>query len=261
MDVLMCAPTHYAIRYEINPWMKLKNGIHPGRARHEWDALSRTLQGLGVRVFTLPQKKGCPDMVFTANAGVVQGRTFVPSRFRFKERQGEESAFIRYFQHHGYRVQDAAKGHFFEGEGDLLLYRDVLFGGFRLRSEVAAHEQVAAALKRRLVTLELVQPHFYHLDTCFFPLDDDAALYYPAAFDTYGRKVIRQFVRNPIAVSKEDATAFACNGLRVGRTVVLNKASAKLKAALKKLGYETRETPTSEFMKAGGSVKCLLLKL
>jgi N-dimethylarginine dimethylaminohydrolase len=261
MKVLMCAPSHYDIRYEINPWMKMRNRIHSREALKQWEGLYRALIHLGVKVLTVPQKKECPDMVFTANAGVVHGREFVPSHFRYPERRCEELAFLHFFKRKGYRLRDAAKGLFFEGEGDLLPYRDMLFGGFRFRSEVRAHERVSEAFKKRFVAMELVRPHFYHLDTCFLPLDDRSVLYYPGAFDPYGRKVIKRFVENPIPVSAVDAYQFACNGIRVGRTVVLNKASRTLKKTLKKEGYDVVETPTSEFMKAGGSVKCLLLKL
>jgi N-dimethylarginine dimethylaminohydrolase len=137
----------------------------------------------------------------------------------------------------------------------------MFFGGFRYRSEIRAHERVSAALGKLLVTLELATPQFYHLDTCFLPLDERSVLYYPQAFDAYGRKVIQRFVQNPIAVSREDANHFACNGIRVGRTVLLNQASRKLKGQLARLGYDVFETPTSEFMKAGGSVKCLMMTL
>jgi N-dimethylarginine dimethylaminohydrolase len=200
-------------------------------------------------------------MVFTANAGVVKGRTFIPSHFRFTQRRGEEIAFKQFFRKKGYKIKDAAKGLYFEGEGDLLPYRDMFFGGFRFRSEIRAHERVADVLGRRLVPLELFQPRFYHLDTCFLPLDEETVLYYPKAFDAYGRKVIESFVKKPIAVSQEDAHSFACNGIRVNRTVILNRASRKLKGQLAERGYRAAETPTSEFMKAGGSVKCLMLVL
>ena len=261
MKVLMCAPAHYAIRYEINPWMKLRNRIDPERAHAQWQSLYLSLTALGVRVLTVPQKKGCPDMIFTANAGVVSGRSFIPSHFRYAQRRGEESAFVRFFRRKGYRIEDVAGGFFFEGEGDLLPYRDMLFGGFRFRSEISAHERVAIRLKKRLVALELRQSRFYHLDTCFLPLDERSVLYYPDAFDAYGRKAIRRFIENPIPVGAQDAHQFACNGLRVGRTVVLNKATRALKKRLAAIGYEVHETPTSEFMKAGGSVKCLVSRL
>jgi N-dimethylarginine dimethylaminohydrolase len=261
MRVLMCAPTHYDIRYEINPWMKIRHKVKASEAAEQWQALRRTLERLGVTVLTIPQKRGCPDMVFTANAGVVWGKRFAPSHFRYPERRGEEPAFIAFFRKLGFQIKDAARGLFFEGEGDLLPYRDMLIGGFRFRSEIRAHEAVAAALGKRLVGMELVQPRFYHLDTCFLPLDNRSALYFPGAFDAYGRKVIRRFIENPIPVARADAHQFACNGIRIGRSVVLNKASRALKAKIAKAGYETVETSTSEFMKAGGSVKCLLLRM
>jgi N-dimethylarginine dimethylaminohydrolase len=261
MKVLMCAPAHYDIRYEINPWMKIRNAIEPRKAAEQWRFLRDTLKDLGVEVLEVPQKPGCPDMVFTANAGVVWGKNFAPSHFRYTERQAEEPAFTQFFKKRGYHIKDVTRGMFFEGEGDLLPYRDMYFGGFRFRSEIRAHEAVAAALGKRLVALELAQPRFYHLDTCFLPLDDRAALYFPGAFDDYGRKVLKQFVLDPIAVGDKDAAAFACNGIRIGQTVVLNQASRALKNQLKRRGYDVAETPTSEFMKAGGSVKCLLLRL
>lgn len=258
---LMCSPTHYAIEYEINPWMKLRNGAERAKAAAQWERLRGNLASLGARIETLPQRKGCPDMVFTANAGVVAGDTFFPSHFRYKERQGEESAFIQFFRRQGYRIKDVAKGLFFEGEGDMLPFNDWLVGGFRFRSEIAALERVAGALKKRLVAVELFTPRFYHLDTCFLPLDDKHALYFPGAFDRYGRRAIEQFVPQPIPVSRADAFEFACNGIRIGKTVVVNRASRSLKQQIKNVGYQVVESPTSEFMKAGGSVKCLLLRM
>ncbi len=168
---------------------------------------------------------------------------------------------MRYFRRRGYAIADIARGMFFEGEGDLLPYRDLYFAGFRYRSEARAHEKVSALLGKRVIGLELARAHFYHLDTCLFPLDDKTVMYYPGAFDAYGQKAIRQFVKNPLPVSHADAHRFACNAFRVGKTVVLNQASAGLKLKLRRLGYSTLETPTSEFIKAGGSVKCLLLRL
>jgi N-dimethylarginine dimethylaminohydrolase len=259
--VLMCAPQHYAIQYEINPWMKLTNPINIAKANKQWKALHATLRRLGVQVDLVPQKKGCPDMVFTANAGVVSGQTFVPSHFRYVERQAEYGAFVRYFRGRGYAIADVAQGMFFEGEGDFLPYRDFYFAGFRYRSESRAHAKVSALLGKRVIELELAQAHFYHLDTCFFPLDDRTVIYYPGAFDAYGQKAIRRFVENPLPVSTADAQQFACNAFRVGKNVILNKASTGLKLKLRRLGYTTVETPTSEFIKAGGSVKCLLLRL
>jgi N-dimethylarginine dimethylaminohydrolase len=258
---LMCAPRHYAIKYEINPWMKLSNPIQPTTAFQQWDALYQILRKLGVKISLVPQQKRCPDMVFTANAGIVDGHRFIPSHFRYPQRQAESTAFVRYFKRHGYQVADVTRGLYFEGEGDMLPYQDLLFAGFRYRSELRAHEKVSNFLRKRVIGLELTEPHFYHLDTCFFPLDERTVLYYPGAFDPYGQKVIQRFVENPVAVGKTDAQKFACNAFRVGQTVVLNRVSRGLKKKLQDLGYRIAETSTSEFVKAGGSVKCLLLKL
>lgn len=261
MPVLMCPPSHYAIRYEINPWMKLKNPIHPATARSQWQALERILRRLGVRIWRLPQDRLCPDMVFTANAGLARRRVFIPSHFRFPQRRAETAAFTRYFKKRGYRIADVSEGLYFEGEGDLLPYRDWLFAGYRFRSELLAHEKVAGFLRRRVIALELTQPRFYHLDTCFFPLDDRTAFYYPAAFDRYGRQAIKRFVENPVAVGPADAVRFACNAFRAGRTVVLSEGSRAMMHRLHQLGYQTAGAAMSEFVKAGGSVKCLLLTL
>ncbi len=259
--MLMCPPTHYSLQYEINPWMKLRHPPDTTLAAKQWDRLCRVLRGLGVQVKTLSQVPGAPDMVFTANAGVVSGRLFIPSHFRYKERRIEEAPFKAFFKKNGYLIVDAAKRFYFEGEGDLLPYRGFLFGGYRFRSQPQAQLRVSRALKKPLIGLDLVNPHFYHLDTCFCPIDERTVMYYPGAFDVYGLRLIRECVKDPLPVSRADADQFACNAFRVGQTIVLNRASASLKRALKKRGYRVIETPTSEFIKAGGSVKCLLLKL
>ncbi len=261
MKFLMCPPTHYQILYKINPWMEPKNKVNVERAHAQWQGLYLTLQSLGAQIQTITPEPGCPDMVFTANAGVVQGRTFIPSRFRYSERRIEEKHFRRYFRKLGYKIEDAAGDSYFEGEGDLLPYQDILFGGLRFRSESSAHERVAAKFKKRFIGLELTQPRFYHLDTCFFPLDARCVVYYPAAFDHAGRQVLRQHIENLIPVSAADARLFACNAIRLGKAVVVNRASGAFKKALAREGYEVLETPTSEFIKAGGSVKCLTLSL
>jgi N-dimethylarginine dimethylaminohydrolase len=260
-SVLMCAPRHYAIKYEINPWMRLTRPVKTPLARTQWQALFETLLRLGVQVSLIPQHKKCPDMVFTANAGVARGKIFIPSHFRYAQRQPETAVFTQFFQKKGYSIADVTQQRYFEGEGDLLPHRNVLFGGFRYRSEAGAHEKVAVYLKKRVILLELIHPRFYHLDTCLFPLDEKTILYYPGAFNAQGRKAIQGAAVKTIPVGKTDAYRFACNAFRAGRTVVLNTVSRELKARLQRLGYQPMETPTSEFVKAGGSVKCLLLKL
>jgi len=259
----MCRPTYYSIAYEINPWMSLKRQVAQRTAQRQWQALYDVLTArLRVRVRLLPPVKGLPDLVFTANAGLLAGRRFIRSNFRFPERQGEEPVVERYFRRQGFAIVRLARRHNFEGEGDALMMGETLFYGFRFRSDAAAHARLAAVLKRRVLPLELVNRRFYHLDTCFCPLDEDSALWYPGAFDRYGREVIRTHVRAPLAVSTADARRFACNAVVAGREIVLNAGiSAGLRRALGERGFRVHEVDLSQFLRAGGAAKCLTLWL
>jgi len=260
--VLLCAPRHYVIRYEINPWMRLGRQPAAGRAARQWEALRRLLVRCGARVRLIPPRSGLPDMCFTANAGLVHGRTFIPARFRHPQRRGEEAAAAAWFRARGYRVAALPRRFAFEGEGDALRQGATWLFGFRFRSEEPAHAPLALLLRARVLPLELRDPRFYHLDTCFAPLDDRTALWFPRAFDRYGRRVIGAVVPDPVAVSAADALRFACNALPAGRSVILHRGiSRALRRALERRGFVPRETDLSEFLKAGGAAKCLALRL
>ncbi len=206
--------------------------------------------------------RGLPDLVFTANAGLVAGRTFIRSNFRHPERQGEEPVVEREFRRRGFRVMTLPRAFNFEGEGDALWMGRTLFFGFRFRSDAPAHERLASMLGCEVLPLELSDRRFYHLDTCFCPLDRTAALWYPKAFDAYGRKVIETYVKDPVAVSRKDALKFCCNAVVVGRALVTQAGvSAAFKRNLAKRGVDCYEVELSEFLKAGGAAKCLVLRL
>jgi N-dimethylarginine dimethylaminohydrolase len=136
-----------------------------------------------------------------------------------------------------------------------------LFAGYRIRSDVAAFHEIGALLGCRVIPLELHHPYFYHLDTCFCPLAPDVAIYYPAAFDDYGRKALEALIGHLIAVGDDEAAQFACNAVVVGQTVIINRGCPRLRRQLGSLGFTAYETPLSEFVKAGGSAKCLTLRL
>ncbi len=259
----MCRPTHYTIAYEINPWMHLTRQTARPRALRQWGALYRLLtQRLRVKVQLLPPVKGLPDLIFTANAGLIVGRTCIRSNFRHPERQGEEAVVERYFTQRGLRVMRLPRRFNFEGEGDALFVGESLFLGFRFRTDSASHEHVARMLGCRVLPVELADRRFYHLDTCFCPLGGSAVLWYPKAFDRYGRKVIEANVRDLIAVSEADALRFACNAVVLGERIVLNRGvSSALRRQLRLRGFELFEQDLSEFLKAGGSAKCLVLRL
>ena len=259
----MCRPTHYTVAYEINPWMSVRRRPNQAKALAQWTRLHHVLtKTLGVAVRLLPPRRGVPDLVFTANAGLVSGRTFIRSNFRFPQRQKEEPIVEAYVRRAGYRVARLPGRFSFEGEGDALWVGNTLVFGCRFRSDAPAHELLARLLNREVLPVELADKRFYHLDTCFAPLNGRQALWFPKAFDRYGRKVIERLVEDPVAVSEADARRFACNAIAVGRSVVMQEGtSAGLTRQLTRRGFDLSPIDLSEFLKAGGSAKCLVLRL
>jgi N-dimethylarginine dimethylaminohydrolase len=257
----MCPPDFYGIEYEINPWMSRSRGAERDTAASQWEGLVSILRGLGVQVELMKPQQGLPDLVFTANAGVVIRNCFYSARFRHEERARESPVFDAWFEENKFEVRHLPEGTYHEGAGDALFCGEALFAGYRIRSDVQGHQWLAKDAGIRVLPLELVNPYYYHLDTCFCPVAPGLAIYFPAAFDEYGRKVITTHVKQLITVEDAEAKRFGCNAVVVGKNVVMNTGCPKLAADLKALGYTTHETPLDEFLKAGGSAKCLTLRL
>jgi N-dimethylarginine dimethylaminohydrolase len=257
----MCPPDFYGIEYEINPWMKREHGSTPARAQAQWRNLHDTLVSLGVKIELMTPRRGLPDLVFTANAGLVYGKRFFTSRFRHEVRAREEPHFDDWFAAHGFSVEHLPVGVYFEGAGDALFCGSTLFSGYRIRSDVQGHQHLAALLHLHVLPLELVNPYFYHLDTCFCPLAPGEAIYYPGAFDAYGRKVLHAQIPRLLAASPADANRFACNAVVVGKKVVLNSGCDALADRLRAWGYQPIQVELDEFIKSGGSAKCLTIRL
>ncbi|MBH8565304.1 TIGR00300 family protein [Nostoc sp. CENA67] len=262
---LMCAPDHYDVDYVINPWME--GNIHKSsrdRAVDQWQQLYHVLKQHAIVDLVKPQL-GWPDMVFTANAGLVLGDNVVLSRFLHKERQGEEPYFKQWFEENGYTVYELPKDLPFEGAGDALLDREGrwLWAGYGFRSELDSHPYLAKWLDTEVLSLRLIDERFYHLDTCFCPLANGYLLYYPGAFDAYSNRLIEMRVaaQKRIAIIEADAVNFACNAVNVDSIVIMNKASDALKTRLGNVGFQVIETPLTEFLKAGGAAKCLTLRV
>jgi N-dimethylarginine dimethylaminohydrolase len=223
--------------------------------------LYETLGALGVVIELMEPHQGLPDLVFTANAGIVFGDRFFSSRFRHEVRARETPYFDAWFAGHGFTVEHLPGETYFEGAGDALFCGRTLFAGYRIRSDVHGHQFLGKELNRQVLPLELVDPRFYHLDTCFCPLSPDQAIYFPPAFDDYGRKVLTGHIPHLLAVEDAEAVRFACNAVVIGKTVIVNTGCPKLEAGLHQWGYETRAVKLDEFLKAGGSAKCLTLRL
>ncbi len=263
---LMCAPDLYDVHYVINPWME--GNLHRSsrdRAHAQWRDLHTELSRIA-RVFLIEPVAGSPDMVFTANAGLVHGRTVAISRFFHPERQGEEPHFRRWFSALSYTLVELPPDTPFEGEGDALFSVDGtrLWIGHGPRTAVASHTLLRSAWPSvEIASLHLVDPRFYHLDTCFAPLSSGALLYYPAAFDAASLARIEAFYppEQRIPVSDADALRFACNAVNVGSTILLNTVSADLRHRLESHGFTVIEVLLDEFLKAGGAAKCLVMRL
>jgi N-dimethylarginine dimethylaminohydrolase len=261
-DFLMCAPKHYGIDYEINAWMDRRRPASRRRAAAQWRALHRVVQEeLGARVAELTPAAGLPDLVFTANAGLIWGNIAIPSRFRHPERAGEEPIARRWFEEHGFEVLDLPACGAFEGAGDALYCAETLFAGYAFRSDIRSHRALSELTGVPVLSLELVDSRFYHLDTCFCPLDAETALYFPGAFDEYGCRVLAARIPRLIPICEADAARFGANAVALGRNVVLNAGCDTLNRQLEELGFHPHPVLLDEFIKSGGSAKCLTLDL
>jgi N-dimethylarginine dimethylaminohydrolase len=260
-SILMCRPDYYGIEYEINPWMSRSRGSVAERAHAQWQQLYETLVEFGVRVELMTPQRGLPDLVFTANAGLVFRQRFFSSRFRYEVRARETPFYDAWFDEHGFTVEHLPEGTYFEGAGDALFCGPTLFAGYRIRSDVRGHQWLGKVLNKQVLPLELINPRFYHLDTCFCPLAPGEAIYYPAAFDAYGRKVLERHIGRLLAVEEPEAIRFGCNAVVVGKTVITNTGCERLAAGLRAWGYQPVAVELDEFLKAGGSAKCLTLRL
>ncbi len=263
--ILMCAPHHFGVEYVINPWMENQLGKStPAAALEQWANLRRHLTRDAEVALVAPQP-GLPDMVFTANAGMVIGKTAVVSRFRTKEREPEGALFRDWFAANGFHIAPWPEHVPFEGAGDALLDRGapLIWCGHGWRTSIEAPRLLEDIYARETVGLRLVDPRFYHLDTCFCPLEGGWLMFYPKAFDAASRQEIEKRVprEKRIVVGEEDALHFACNAVNLGRRVFMNYASDALKNKLHEAGFAPVVTPLSEFLKAGGAAKCLTLRL
>lgn len=259
--ILMCPPDHYGIEYEINPWMDVKRGADPELAQKQWANLRETIESLGAAVEIVHARPQLPDLVFTANAGLVFGNTFVGSNFRHAVRHGESPVFDAWFAERGWNVVRPPQDISFEGAGDALFCGDTLFFGYKFRSQPKGHAWLAELLGVEVLPVELADDRYYHLDTCFCPLNETSAIIFPGAFDDYGLRAIRDRVPLLIEADPNEAEAFCCNAVVIGRDVILNDISPRLAGALGEHGFSTHPLGLSEFIKSGGSAKCLTLRL
>ena len=262
---LMCPPAYFGVQYVINPWMQGQVAHTDSRiAMSQWTRLSGLLAE-EAEIALLPPVANLPDLVFTANAALIHKSTAVLSSFRCQERQPEAPHFGDWLHASGFRVVTLPDGVCFEGAGDALLDRGqpLLWAGHGFRSDLAARPYLESAIGIEVQPLHLVDPRFYHLDTCFCPLTGGYLLYFASAFDAETNAVIETRVPadKRLAIPEPDALQFACNAVNIGQRVITNHAGPEIAAWLSARGFQVTTTCMAEFMKAGGASKCLSLRL
>jgi N-dimethylarginine dimethylaminohydrolase len=262
---LMCAPQWYDVDYVINPWMAGNlHRLNRDLAFGQWRELHRQLQ-LIADVRLIPAVQGSPDMVFVGHTAVVQLGMAAVSSFAHPERRVEEQPVRRWLRDHGFLLWETPRETAFEGEGDAIfdINGKLLWAAHGVRTCLQCHRHLAQAWHLPVVSLHLVDPRFYHLDTCFAPLSGGHLLYFPDAFDAASRAAIEASypVEKRIAVTEDEATAFACNVINVGETILMHKVSPELSRRLGRLGFDVVQLDLSEFLKGGGSAKSLALRL
>ncbi|GAA2160753.1 dimethylargininase [Actinomadura napierensis] len=257
---LMCRPEHFAVTYAINPWMNPAAGSDAGRAVEQWEALRAAYVSLGHEVDLIDPIGGLPDMVFAANGALVVGGRVYGAKFTFPERSAEGPAYTDWLRKNGF-PDVLIPEHTNEGEGDFLTLDGVILAGTGFRTDIAAHQEAQEFLGRPVVTLRLIDPRFYHLDTALFPLGGANVAYYPGAFSPGSRAVLERLFPDAVIAGEADAAVLGLNAVCDGRNVVINAEATVLIAALRERGYDPVPVDLSELRKAGGGPKCCTLEL
>ena len=260
---LMCEPTYYTVCYEINPWMHPDQGTDTDLAVTQWRRLRDALRDLGHTVEQIDPIPGLPDMVYAANGATVVDGICYPAKFRYPQRQPEGPAYQAWFAAHGYATGTAR--HVNEGEGDMLLVGRTLVAGSGFRSKRAAHAEAQELFGHPVISLRLVDPRFYHLDTALSVLssapDDPQIAYYPPAFSAGSRGVLRRLFPDAVIADDEDAAALGLNIVSDGSHVVHAPGARRLAAQLRERGFQTIPVDTTELLKGGGGAKCCTLEI
>ncbi|WP_347403700.1 dimethylargininase [Solwaraspora sp. WMMD792] len=260
---LMCPPEHFAVEYAINPWMNPQLPVDTELAVKQWEGLRETLTGIGHQVRLLPARADLPDMVYAANGAFSVDRTVFGARFTYPQRAAEAIAHREFYEELGWRYVRPTETN--EGEGDFTYlpgaYGGTILAGYGFRTDPDAHRRLQETLSRPVVSLRLVDPHFYHLDTALAALDDETVAYYPQAFSPASQRVLRQLFPGAVIADRSDALAFGLNLISDGRHVVVNSEATGMADKLATAGYQPLPVEFTELHKGGGSVKCCVAEL
>lgn len=260
-NVILCPPDYYNIEYEINPWMHIENKVTGRTVFEEYDLLKKTYDKLGIKYYEIKPTKGLPDQVYITNAGHPEGNIFIKANFRYPQRRPEADIAVELFKENGYEIKTVPQDIFFEGQGDLLKVGNKYFMGWGYRSDQKAKGYLEEILKTEITDLQLIDPFFYHLDTSLGLLSEDIAIINDKAYKPEGLAKLEKSFKNLIRVSKEDNNVLACNMVIIDKNIVVNEISEELKNKIESYGFSVYRVPMNEYIKGGGSVKCVSLQI
>ncbi|MBF4582495.1 N-dimethylarginine dimethylaminohydrolase [Curtobacterium sp. VKM Ac-2865] len=262
----MCKPDFYTVSYRINPWMHPEDPTDTAKAVAQWQELYDVYQGLGFEIHLIDPVDGLPDMVYAANGGFVLDGVAYGAKFQYPERQPEGPAYMDWFRAAGLQVAEPVETN--EGEGDFLLVGDVILAGTGFRSDSTSHEEIAKVYGRDVITLKLINPSFYHLDTAIAVLDPEPTAdgtsniaYLESAFDEPSLAILRERFPDAIIATEEDAAILGLNSYSDGYNIVIAARATTFAEQLRAKGYNPIGVDLSELLLGGGGVKCCTLDL
>ncbi|MDP4816577.1 MAG: arginine deiminase-related protein [Pontimonas sp.] len=257
--VLMCRPEHFTVSYRINPWMHPEDPTDTSLALKQWTVLYDTYVDLGFTVHLIDSLPGLPDMVYAANGGFVLDGIAYGAKFHYPERQPEGPAYMDWFRSQGLEVREPEATN--EGEGDFLLVGDTILAASGFRSDTSSHQEIADIYGRDVVSLQLVNPSYYHLDTALAVIDPTTIAYLPSAFDEASLSILRERYPDAIIATEEDAAFLGLNSFSDGHNVVIAERATTFAKDLAERGYNPIGVDLSELLLGGGGVKCCTLEL
>jgi N-dimethylarginine dimethylaminohydrolase len=261
--VLMCRPDFFTVSYRINPWMHPEDPTDTTLAVRQWTTLYEKYLELGYDVQLIDGLEGLPDMVYAANGGFVLDGIAYGAKFQYPERQPEGPAYMEWFAANGYQVAEPVSTN--EGEGDFLLVGDTIYAGTGFRSDAGSHDELRKIYNREVVTLKLVDPSFYHLDTAFAVLDSTggsgSVAFLPKAFDAASLDILDERFPDAIHVNDADAAVLGLNSFSDGKNVIIASRATDFERQLRERGFTPHGVDLSELLLGGGGVKCCTLEL
>lgn len=255
----MCRPDHFTVTYRINPWMNPELPTSTALAVEQWSTLYDAYLRLGYDVHLIDPISGLNDMVYAANGGFTLDGKAYGALFTYAQRAAEGPAYMAWLADNGFQVHEPRSVN--EGEGDFLLAGDAILAGHGFRTSLDSHNELRSIFDREVVSLRLVDPSFYHLDTAIAVLGDENIAYLPRAFDATSQVELARRFPDAVIVDDADAAVLGLNAFGDAHSMVIAGRASGFDAALQQRGFRTVGVDLSELLLGGGGVKCCTLEL